>query len=145
MIEGCGDSGSAGRYRLKGGVHMQRVAAETGKTVKLGLGALALAIVAVPLAGALAADDQPAPAALSADQVTKGRQLFSDNGCNACHTLGDANAAGTVGPSFDGDTGLDKALAVATITNGRGPMPNFGWMDAKDIDLVAAYIVQVKK
>ena len=123
---------------------MDRFAAESGKTVKVGLGALALAIVAVPLASAFAADE-PAPAALSAEQVAKGRQLFSDNGCNACHTLADANAAGTVGPSFDGDTPLDKALAVETITNGRGPMPNFGWMDAKDIDLVAAYIVQVKK
>lgn len=121
---------------------MERVAADI-RTVKLGLGALALAVVAVPLAGAFAADEQPAP--LSAEQVTKGRQMFSDNGCNACHALADANAAGTVGPSFDGDAALDKSLAVATITNGRGPMPNFGWMDAQDIDLIASYIVQVKK
>ena len=121
---------------------MERVA-ETGRTVKLGLGALALAAVALPLAGALAAADQPAP--LTAEQVAKGRQLFNDNGCNACHTLADASSAGMVGPSFDGDTGLDKDLAVATITNGRGPMPNFGWMDAKDIDLIASYIVQAKK
>jgi len=129
---------------LKGEVHMERVA-ETGRTVKLSLGALALVVVALPLAGALAAADQPAPAALTDEQLAKGRQLFNDNGCNACHTLADANSAGMVGPPFDGDTSLDKGLAVATITNGRGPMPNFGWMDAKDIDLIASYIVQVKK
>jgi mono/diheme cytochrome c family protein len=106
------------------------------------LGALALAAVAVPVAGALASDDAPA---LSTEQVTKGRQLFTDNGCNACHTLADANAAGAVGPSFDGNAALDKGHAVNVITNGQGPMPSFGWMDAADIDFVAAYVVQVKK
>ena len=112
---------------------------------RFGIGALALAAFAVPLA-AFAAGEEPAAAPmLTEEQVTKGRQMFQDNGCNACHTLADANAAGTVGPSFDGDTGLDKGLAVATITNGRGPMPNFGWMGDQDIDLIASYIVQVKK
>ena len=124
---------------------MNRVAAESGKTVKLGLGALALAVVAVPLAGAFGATEQAAPAALTAEQVTKGRQMFSDNGCNACHTLADASAAGAVGPSFDGDASLDKAHAVAVITNGQGPMPSFGWLGEEDIDLIASYVVQVKK
>jgi cytochrome c oxidase subunit 2 len=31
-----------------------------------------------------------------------GRRLFSQYGCNACHTLADAGAAGVVGPSLDG-------------------------------------------
>jgi mono/diheme cytochrome c family protein len=124
---------------------MERVAAETGRTVKLGFGALALAVVALPLAGAFAAAEQPAAATLSAEQVTKGRQLFTDNGCVACHTLADAGAAGTVGPSFDGDASLDKSRAVSVITNGQGPMPNFGWLAEQDIDLIASYIVQVKK
>lgn len=111
---------------------------------KTALGALALAMLAVPMAGALASAEE-ASAALSAEQVTKGRQLFTDNGCNACHTLADANAAGSVGPSFDGNPALDKGHAVMVITNGQGPMPSFGWMGEADIDLVAAYIVQVKK
>ena len=106
--------------------------------------ALAAALVAVPLASAFASAEEPA-ATLSAEQVTKGRQLFNDNGCNACDTLADANAAGSIGPSFDGATSLDKSRAVNVISNGQGPMPNFAWLGEEDIDLVAAYIVQVKK
>lgn len=119
---------------------MNRVVSKAG----LGLIAVALAVVALPAATAFASADEPA-AALSAEQVTKGRQLFNDNGCNACHTLADANAAGSVGPSFDGDANLDKGHAVQVISNGQGPMPNFSWLGEEDIDLIAAYIVQAKK
>ena len=116
------------------------------KTVtKLALGTFALAAIAVPGAASLAIAPEQVPVALTAEQVAKGRQLFADNGCNACHTLADANAAGAVGPSFDGNPNLDKGNAVAVITNGQGPMPSFSWMGEEDIDLVAAYIVQVKK
>ena len=108
------------------------------------LGALALAAIAVPAASAFASAEEPAPT-LTAEQVVKGRQLFTDNGCNACHTLADAQAAGSVGPSFDGNANLDKGHAVQVITNGQGPMPNFGWLGEEDIDLLAAYIVQAKK
>src|SRR5690349_14409483 len=73
---------------------------------RMGIAALALAVAAVPLA-AFAAGDEPAAPALSEAQLTKARQMFVDNGCVACHTLADANAAGTVGPSFDGDANLD--------------------------------------
>jgi mono/diheme cytochrome c family protein len=109
-----------------------------------GIAALAVALAAVPAASAFASAEG-ADTALTAEQVTKGRQLFNDNGCNACHTLADANAAGSVGPAFDGNPNLDKGHAVAVITNGQGPMPSFSWMGEEDIDLVAAYIVQVKK
>ncbi len=112
--------------------------------MKLGLGALALAVVTVPAATAFATAEE-APAGLTAEQVAKGRQLFTDNGCNACHTLADANAAGSVGPSFDGNANLDKAHVVNIVTNGQGPMPSFGWLGEEDIDLLAGYIVQVKK
>ena len=109
-----------------------------------GAAVLALALAAVPVAGVFAANDQPA-AALSAEQVAKGRQMFTDNGCVACHTLADAGAAGTVGPSFDGNAGLDKGHAIAVITNGQGPMPSFSWLGDQGIDLIASYVVQVKK
>jgi mono/diheme cytochrome c family protein len=108
-----------------------------------GAAALALALAAVPVAGAFGADE--AKPALTAEQVAKGRQMFTDNGCVACHTLADAGAAGTVGPSFDGDASLDKDHAIAVITNGQGPMPSFSWLGDEDIDLIASYVVQVKK
>lgn len=106
-------------------------------------GALALAVAAIPLAALASAEE--APAALAAEQVEKARTLFTDNGCIACHALADAEAAGTVGPSFDGNAELDKAFAIDRITNGQGAMPSFGWLDAADIDLLASYIVQAKK
>lgn len=111
------------------------------------MGALALAIVAVPFASALASAEDPtaAPAALTAEQIEKGRQLFNDNSCNSCHVLADAGATGTIGPAFDGNAALDKAYSVNVITNGQGAMPNFGWLDEADIDLLSAYIVQTKK
>lgn len=116
------------------------------KTVtKIGLGTLALATMALPGAASLAVAPEQAAATLTAEQVTKGRQLFTDNGCNACHTLADASAAGSVGPSFDGNANLDKAHVVNIVTNGQGAMPSFGWLGEQDIDLVAGYIVQVKK
>src|SRR5688500_8493292 len=113
--------------------------------MKLALGILARALMAVPAAASLAVAPEEAAAALTAEQVTKGRQLFTDNGCNACHTLADANAAGSVGPSFDGNANLDKTHVVNIVTNGQGAMPSFGWLGEDDIDLLAGYIVQVKK
>ena len=122
---------------------MERMHSRANGKTRLGLGALALAALTIPLA-AFASAEEPA-AELTAEQVAKGRQMFTDNGCNACHTLADANAAGSIGPSFDGDAALDKAYAVNIITNGQGAMPNFGWLGEEDIDLIASYIVQAKK
>jgi mono/diheme cytochrome c family protein len=127
---------------LKGELRMARVGFRFGG--KLALGALGLAALALPMAGALAtAGDAPAP--LTEEQVAKGRQLFNDNGCNACHALADANAAGSVGPAFDGNPNLDKGHVVNVVANGQGPMPSFSWLGEEDIDLIASYIVQVKK
>ncbi len=38
----------------------------------------------------------------SSDPLAKGRQVFDQNGCNACHKLTDAKAGGAVGPNLDG-------------------------------------------
>lgn len=112
---------------------------------KVGLGVLAAAAIAVPLASALASAEETAAPALTAEQVDKGRKLFVDNSCNQCHTLADAQAQGSVGPSLDGNANLDKAFVVDRITNGAGPMPSFGWLAAEDIDLLADYVVHAKK
>ena len=123
---------------------MDRVVTKAALKTRLSLGAIALAAIAVPAAAAFAVTPE-AQATLSAEQIAKGRQLFTDNGCSACHTLAAAEAAGSVGPSFDGNAGLDKAKAVSTITNGQGPMPSFSWLGEEDIALLADYIVQAKK
>ncbi len=51
-------------------------------------------------------------AANPADPLAKGRQIFNASGCNACHALKDANAAGVVGPKLDG---------IGTIAGTREP------------------------
>jgi mono/diheme cytochrome c family protein len=121
----------------------ESVIKRVNKTARFGLSAVALAVIAVPMADAFASAEETA--ALTAEQVAKGRQAFADNGCSACHTLADANAAGSIGPAFDGNANLDKARAVNVITNGQGAMPNYGWLGEEDIDLLASYIVQTKK
>ena len=40
-------------------------------------------------------------AAPGEDPSAAGRQLFADQGCNACHTLADAEASSQVGPNLD--------------------------------------------
>ena len=122
---------------------MERMHSRANGKTRLGLGALALAALTIPLA-AFASAEEPA-AELTAEQVAKGRQMFTDNGCNACHTLADANAAGSIGPSFDGNANLDKAHVVNVVTNGQGAMPNFGWLGEDDIGLLADYIVHAQK
>ena len=122
---------------------MERMHSRANRKTRLGLGALALAALTIPLA-AFASAEEPA-AELTAEQVAKGRQMFTDNGCNACHTLADAKAAGPIVPSFDGNSALDKEHVVHVVTNGQGAMPSFGWLGEEDIDLIAGYIVQTKK
>ena len=115
------------------------------RLTKLGLAVGAFAALALPFAAFATAVDPTATPALTAEQLEKGRQLFTDNGCNACHALADANAAGSVGPAFDGNANLDKAHVANVVANGQGAMPSFGWLDAADIELLSAYIVQAKK
>lgn len=123
---------------------MQRIAQLTGGFRKLGLGAVALAVVTIPAASALATSEDPT-AGLTAEQIEQGRALFNDNACNSCHVLADAGASGTIGPAFDGNPNLDKTYSVNVITNGQAAMPSFSWLDPADIDLLAAYIIQTKK
>ncbi|MCL6250749.1 cytochrome c [Altererythrobacter sp. KTW20L] len=127
----------------------------TGKWKNAGLAALGAAVLAVPLAGAVATPVDPtqaapaadeAAAALSAEQLAEGRTLFQNWSCGACHALSDANGFGQIGPALDGNAAMDHAFVVSRIANGQGAMPGFGGqMTDEEIDLVSAYIMQVKK
>lgn len=120
--------------------------ADLSAPAKWSIGAIALAAVAVPSVFALAQDAPAKDPPLTAEQVTKARQLFADNSCGGCHTLADAEGSGAIGPSLDGNTGLTQALVVDRVTNGSGPMPSFGGqIEEADINLLARYVVQAKK
>jgi len=125
---------------------MERVGHQAGNLAKLALGALALAGVALPLAGAFAQGPEMAAQELTAEQVTQGRQLFTDWSCGACHVLSDAGGNGPVGPSLDGNNQIDHDFIVGRVTHGQGAMPGFGGqMTDEEIDLLAKYVMQAKK
>jgi cytochrome c oxidase subunit II len=52
------------------------------------------------------------------DQAGAGRALFTEKGCNACHTLADAGSTATVGPELD-----DLAAQAARLGKREGQSP----------------------
>ena len=100
----------------------------------------AAAVAMAALIGVMWPSGGSAGTAATAGNATKGREVFSSAACGSCHTLADAGAAGTVGPSLD----LLKPnadLVARTVTNGRGGMPPFsGKLSKTQINDVAAYV-----
>ncbi|HSG34722.1 MAG TPA: cytochrome c [Sphingomonadaceae bacterium] len=85
----------------------------------------------------------PAAMAAATDTAAQGRQLFNDWGCNACHVLKDAGAAGHVGPALDRNAKLSKDYITSLVNNGQGAMPGFaGAMTDEEIDILATYILE---
>lgn len=85
----------------------------------------------------------PGGETLTASQQ-EGRGLFNDK-CATCHTLGDANAVGRVGPDLD-VLAPTKGLTVNAIEQGRargmGQMPA-QLFDGEQAEAVAEYIAEV--
>jgi mono/diheme cytochrome c family protein len=85
-----------------------------------------------------AANDVPA-VELTGD-ATRGRGVWTEAGCNACHTLAAANAKGTVGPN------LDRAqpsfeLVATRVTLGQRAMPTYrGLLSNQQIADVAEFV-----
>jgi cytochrome c6 len=85
---------------------------------------------------------QTVPSQYANGDPVAGKDVFTKNGCGACHTLEDAGTSGTVGPNLD-DAKPPLALAVDRIVNGKGAMPPFkAQLTPKQIADVAAYVVQ---
>ncbi|HEX5584318.1 urate hydroxylase PuuD [Gaiella sp.] len=84
-------------------------------------------------------NDSAAPAATAAD-VVRGKQIFLFAGCAGCHTLSDARATGTVGPSLDAAQ-PSASLVAERVRDGKGVMPSFaGRLTDAEIADVAAYV-----
>ena len=86
-------------------------------------------------------EETPAPPPASGGGSTAvGKEVFTSAGCGTCHTLADAGASGTVGPSLD-DAKPSVALVVDRVTNGQGAMPSFrDQLSEEQIAEVAAYV-----
>ena len=79
----------------------------------------------------------------SAEAAERGRALFTDTGCVQCHTLNDAGATGTAGPTLDGNPHLTRALILDRVSHGRGDMPGFlGLLTEEEIERLADYVLQ---
>jgi mono/diheme cytochrome c family protein len=72
--------------------------------------------------------------------LDEGRQLFQSN-CRICHSLADAEAAGTFGPDLD-LLQPDAERVREQIDSGGGGMPP-DVVEGKEADLVAEYVAQV--
>ncbi|MBO9519162.1 MAG: cytochrome c [Porphyrobacter sp.] len=94
-----------------------------------------------------AAPDAPAAAPAQDPAVrTAGLKLFNDYSCSACHSLADAKAGGSIGPSLDRNSRLTKAYVLDILNNGRGAMPSFaGQMTDAELGTLAEYIVQFSR
>jgi mono/diheme cytochrome c family protein len=72
--------------------------------------------------------------------IAAGKELFSAQGCGACHVLKAAGTAGTVGPSLDRST-IPLATVILRITAGKGVMqPYAGTLTSKEIQDVAQFV-----
>lgn len=99
------------------------------------LAVVALALVIRPDDDEAAGAGAPSPAMLEA-----GRAVFASAGCGDCHTLADAEATASVGPSLDA-VRPSRQRVIAVVTNGEGGMPSFGSrLDADEIAAVADYV-----
>ena len=92
----------------------------------------------------------------SVDLVAMGRQLFTQNGCGACHMLKDAGSVGKVGPALDGIGGDPASMIKTSIVNPnavveapyvKNVMPqNFAQiLTAQQVDALVAYLQKVAR
>jgi uncharacterized membrane protein len=113
-----------------------------GRTHWWMLAAGAAAFVAIAVA--VEQQDEPSASPRSVD-TAQGKQVFASAGCGACHTLADAGASGTVGPSLDAAK-PSAELVAERVRNGQGAMPAFaGTLSDDDIAAVAAYVADAAR
>jgi cytochrome c oxidase subunit 2 len=63
-------------------------------------------------------DEDGGVATAGGDPLAAGRKIFTDTGCNACHTLADAGSTATVGPELN-----DLAAQAAKYAKRQGQTP----------------------
>jgi uncharacterized membrane protein len=110
----------------------------TGRTIWSVAGVGAAAVIA--LAVIVEPEDEGVATAAPPAQLAAGKQVFDTAGCATCHTLADAGATGTVGPSLD-ERRPSRARVATLVTNGSGVMPSFrDKLTPEQIDAVSAYV-----
>lgn len=101
-----------------------------------GVPAAALTLALAPVAQLMA--QQAAPAG----DPAKGKQVFENATCGACHALAAADATGPIGPSLDNNPNINAAFVKQRVADGAGAMPPFsGQLSDQEIEDVTAYVV----
>jgi cytochrome c oxidase subunit 2 len=91
--------------------------------------------------------------------LARGRELFIENGCGACHTVRGTPAEGRIGPDLT-HVGSRLSIAAGTFPNNVGTlagwvasaqhlkpgnlMPSFGNLTGEELRAVAAYLESLK-
>ncbi|QHE88579.1 cytochrome c oxidase subunit II [Hydrogenophaga sp. BPS33] len=102
---------------------------------------------------------QVAPVAPVNDEVQRGRQLFGDMGCAACHRIAGTEAQGLSGPDLT-HVGSRQSLGAGILPNTRGTligwigdsqsikpnnrMPAYRTLQADELNALAAYMESLK-
>lgn len=86
------------------------------------------------------------PPMAQADDIEKGKQVFTNEAqpsCTVCHTLADAGSAGTIGPNLD-ELKPSRERVINAVTGGVGIMPAFSdSLSSEQIQAVARYVAAV--
>ena len=77
------------------------------------------------------------------DLFNQGKIIFmGDGNCATCHSLGDANSNGNIGPNLN-EIKPDISRVLMAVTNGIGVMPAYqGQLSDEEINAVATYVVE---
>ena len=95
-----------------------------------------------------------APLASAQSAVEKGKQLFADQKCSICHSIG--NTGNKKGPLDDVGSKLSAADIRGWITNApdmaakakadrKPPMKAYSTLSKDDVDALVAYMASLKK
>jgi mono/diheme cytochrome c family protein len=87
-----------------------------------------------------------APAASAGDDVSRGREIFTEIAapqCGICHTLADAGSEGEIGPNLD-DLKPSEDQVRRAVTDGIEAMPSYrDSLEQDDIAAVARYVASI--
>ena len=77
------------------------------------------------------------------DLFNQGKIIFvGDGNCATCHSLGDANSKGKVGPNLN-EIKADISRVLMAVKNGIGVMPAYqGQLSDEEIEAVATYVAE---
>jgi mono/diheme cytochrome c family protein len=99
--------------------------------------AVAVLLIGPELVGA----EKPPPTTQQVEATaTSGKEVFTTN-CGGCHTLADAGATGTSGPSLD-ELAPDASTIEAKVKSGGGSMPSFD-LPAPELQALGDYFASV--